>query len=104
MEWIEAVQQTGALVSQDGRGRALDNVMVERLWRTVKYEHIYLKDYTDLPELRRGLAGWFEYYNDRRWHQSLGNRTPEQVYRNSRLGRRGTNQRSGTPRSLRLAS
>jgi putative transposase len=78
-EWITSVQQSGARVSQDGRGRALDNVMVERLWRTVKWDHLYLHDYASLPATRRGLGGFFPYYNERRWHQGLGNRTPHEV-------------------------
>jgi len=77
--WVAAVQGTGARISQDGRGRALDNVMVERLWRTVKHEHVYLHDYQGIPELRGGLGGFFPYYNDRRWHQGLDNRTPRQL-------------------------
>jgi putative transposase len=68
-EWIASVQQSGALVSQDGRGRALDNVMVERLWRTVKWDHLYLRDYGSLRATRRGLGEFFPYYNERRWHQ-----------------------------------
>jgi putative transposase len=75
-EWIEAVQAAGMAVSHDGRGRALDNVMVERLWRTVKYEDIYLRDYGDLPEARVGLGGYFRFYNRERPHQGLDYRTP----------------------------
>lgn len=75
-DWLQAVQGSGAQVSQDGRGRALDNVMVERLWRTVKHEHVYLHDYPSVPALRRGLAEYFPFYNQRRWHQGLANRTP----------------------------
>jgi hypothetical protein len=57
----------------------LDNVMVERLWRTVKYEHVHLRDYLDVPALRTGLSSYFPYYNHQRWHQGLANRTPVQV-------------------------
>jgi putative transposase len=78
-DWIGQVEKMGARVSQDGRGRALDNVMVERLWRTVKYEHIYLRDYPSVPALRSGLGGYFPFYNHKRWHQGLANRTPFQV-------------------------
>jgi putative transposase len=66
----------------DGRGRALDNVFVERLWRSVKYEDIYLKGYENLKGLRLGLAKYFEFYNERRPHQGLGYRTPSEVYFN----------------------
>lgn len=78
-EWIGVVQQSGALVSQDGRGRALDNVMVERLWRTVKWDHLYLHDYSSVRTARAGLGEFFPYYNERRWHQGLGNRTPHEL-------------------------
>jgi putative transposase len=67
-------------ISMDGRGRALDNVFVERLWRSVKYEHVYLYDYEHVPELRAGLSSYFQFYNHERFHQSLGYRTPAAVY------------------------
>lgn len=66
-------------VSMDGKGRALDNIFVERLWRTVKYEDIYLKAYQDGWQLETGLQAYFEFYNCQRFHQSLNYRTPEQV-------------------------
>ena len=68
-------------VSMDGRGRALDNVFVERLWRSVKQEEVYLKDYESVSAARENLRGYFEFYNRERLHQSLGYRTPEAVYR-----------------------
>jgi putative transposase len=64
----------------DGRGRALDNVMVERLWRSVKYEEIYLWDYADGTEACQGLSWYFPFYNTERQHQGLGRKTPAQVY------------------------
>jgi putative transposase len=67
-------------ISMDGRGRALDNAFIERLWRTVKYEHIYLHDYATLGELRSGLQTFFHYYNFRRPHQALKYRTPAEVF------------------------
>ena len=67
-------------ISMDGRGRALDNVFVERLWRSVKYEEVYLKDYASVWECERGLASYFEFYNTQRRHASLGRRTPAEVY------------------------
>ena len=67
-------------VSMDGRGRALDNVFVERLWRAVKYEDLYIQGYEEVPELRRGLGRYFAFYNHLRLHQSLGYRTPAAVY------------------------
>lgn len=68
-------------ISMDGRGRCLDNIFVERLWRTVKYENVYLRGYQTISEARAGLAEYFEFYNKERFHQSLGNKTPWQVYR-----------------------
>ena len=70
----------GIAISMDGRGRALDNIFVERLWRSVKYEDVYLKGYASLPELLLGLTEYFAFYNGERPHQGLGNRTPDAVY------------------------
>jgi len=64
----------------DGKGRALDNIFVERLWRSVKYENVYLHDYGNPREARHGLADYLAFYNHERPHQSLGYRTPAQVY------------------------
>ena len=64
----------------DGRGRALDNVFVERLWRTVKYEEVYLKEYGDGWEAESSLTSYFQFYCDERMHQSLNYRTPKEVY------------------------
>lgn len=64
----------------DGKGRALDNIFTERLWRTVKYEEIYLHDYASPREARQSLTTYFPFYNTERPHQALGNRTPAQVY------------------------
>jgi putative transposase len=78
--WIKLLQEHGVQISMDGRGRALDNIFVERLWRSVKYEDIYLKGYADVPELLLGLGAYFAFYNTERTHQSLGYKTPDQVY------------------------
>lgn len=67
-------------VSMDGRGRALDNIFIERLWRSVKYEDVYLKDYRDGHEVERGLSSYFRFYNTERVHQSLGYKTPAEVF------------------------
>ena len=69
-------------ISMDGRGRALDNVFVERLWRSVKYEDIYLKEYRSVASLLVGLEAYFRFYNDERPHQGLGYRTPQEVHAN----------------------
>ncbi len=74
------LEKGGIRISMDGRGRALDNVFVERLWRTVKYEEVYLKDYATVPEARQGLRQYFTFYNDERLHQSLGYQPPAEVY------------------------
>lgn len=75
------LEAAGAKVSMDGKGRCLDNVFVERLWRTVKYEEIYLLRHETVPALQSGLTRYFGYYNRERGHQSLANRTPAEVYR-----------------------
>lgn len=67
-------------LSMDGRGRVFDNIFVERLWRSVKYEEVYLKDYREVPETRAGLSQYFRFYNTERFHQALDYRTPEHVY------------------------
>ena len=67
-------------ISMDGRGRCLDNIFVERLWRSLKYEDVYLRDYASLPEARAGIARYFRFYNQERLHQSLAYRTPAAVY------------------------
>jgi putative transposase len=82
-------------ISMDGRGRALDNIFVERLWRTVKYEDVYIKGYASLPELRLGLTAYFAFYNGERPHQSLGYRTPDDVYRSGDGGGAGIVDRFG---------
>ena len=68
------------MVSMDGRGRALDNIFIERFWRSVKYEDLYLKAYEDVPALDSGLRTYFAYYNEERPHQSLGYKTPAEVH------------------------
>jgi putative transposase len=75
------LESAGVAVSMDGKGRCLDNVFVERLWRTVKYEEIYLRCYETVPELIEGLGRYFPFYNEERLHQSLDYRTPAEVYR-----------------------
>ena len=79
------LESAGVAVSMDGRGRALDNVFVERLWRSVKYEDIYIQGYDTVPGLHRGLARYFAFYNDERPHQSLDYRTPAAVYRGTKV-------------------
>lgn len=85
--WTGRLEEAGVAVSMDGKGRCLDNVFVERLWRTVKYEDVYLRCYERVPELERGLARYFGYYNEERLHQSLEYQTPAEVYSQDRLRR-----------------
>ncbi len=86
------LQTHGVAISMDGRGRALDNVFVERLWRSVKYEEVYLKDYADGWEAEDSLAGYFRFYCHQRIHQSLGYRTPASVYHVGSKGRQNSHQ------------
>ena len=85
-EYTGRLEGAGVAVSRDGRGRALDNVFVERLWRSVKYEDIYIKDYERVPDLVSGLTSYFQFYDEERPHQSLGYRTPAEVYRGGSRG------------------
>jgi putative transposase len=79
LDFTDRLMAAGIRISMDGRGRALDNVFVERLWRTVKYEEVYLKDYGTPREAIQGLARFFQVYNGERPHQALGYRTPATV-------------------------
>jgi len=74
------LQGYGIRISMDGRGRWRDNVHIERLWRTVKYEDIYLEGYENLRALKRGLASYFDFYNRYRFHHNLDYETPDQRY------------------------
>ncbi len=78
--FTQRLEACGVAISMDGKGRALDNVFIERLWRSVKYEEVYLKGYASVAEARRGLSDYFKFYNGRRRHQSLKRRTPSEVY------------------------
>ena len=78
--FTDVLKREDVRISMDGRGRALDNIFVERLWRSVKYEDIYLKGYAAVGELMAGLTEYFSFYNGERPHQSLSNLTPDQVY------------------------
>ena len=74
------LRDQGIQISMDGKGRWVDNVFVERLWRSLKYEDIYLKAYETVAEARRGIGRYFRFYNSERRHQSLDRRTPDSVY------------------------
>ena len=80
-DFTAVLKRNEVRISMDGKGRALDNVFVERLWRSLKYEDVYVKAYQDLREARPGIGRWFEFYDHRRPHQALGGATPMEVYR-----------------------
>ena len=84
-------------ISMDGRGRALDNIFVERLWRSVKYENVYLHNYEAVPQAYAGIDGYFDFYNDERPHQSLGYQTPSEVYFSQKEVTTSEKQATGMP-------
>jgi len=84
--FTKVLKDAGIAISMDGRGRALDNIFVERLWRNVKHEDVYLKGYATMGELRAGLGEYFAFYNAERPHQALAYRTPREVYRSGSDG------------------
>jgi putative transposase len=79
-QYLQLLQNAQVRISMDSKGRALDNIFTERLWRTVKYEEVYLHDYTSPKEARQQLTKYFEFYNHKRGHQSLDYRTPAELY------------------------
>ncbi len=92
--FTSCLELRGVAISMDGRGRALDNVFVERLWRTVKYEEVYLKDYEDAWQAEASLGEYFEFYCHDRRHQALGNRTPSEVYKSKQQNISAKDQRT----------
>jgi putative transposase len=78
--FIYELKKNGIKISMDGKGRALDNIFVERLWRSVKYEDVYINVYENGLTLWKGLDKYFEFYNNQRLHQSLDYKTPTQIY------------------------
>jgi putative transposase len=79
-EWTGRLLDLGIKISMDGKGRWMDNVFIERLWRSVKYEEIYLFEHATICDLGKGLSKWFDRYNDWRPHEALGNLTPGVIY------------------------
>ena len=80
LEYINVLEENNIRISMDGRGRCMDNIFTERLWRTVKYENIYLNEYANISEADQGLNEYFKFYNEKRRHQSLAYKTPAQIY------------------------
>jgi putative transposase len=78
--FLDELTSPGVRISMDGKGRFLDNIFIERLWRSLKYEEVYIKAYGSVAEARRGIGGWLGFYNDKRPHQALGYRTPRAVH------------------------
>jgi putative transposase len=79
-EYCDLWEEKGVRISMDGRGRALDNIFTERLWRTIKYEEVYLKSYETVIEAKQQIGAYIYFYNNERFHQSLNNRTPAEIY------------------------
>jgi len=79
-DFTGTLKDHGITISMDGKGRCMDNVFVERLWRSLKYEEVYLHAYATVAEAKAGIGVWLSFYNDERQHQSLGYRTPRQIY------------------------
>ena len=87
-QWTGRLEKLGIRVSMDGKGRWMDNVFVERLWRSLKHEEVYLKSYCTVGEARTGIGRWIERYNTWRPHAELGNRTPAKAYQEERENKR----------------
>jgi len=81
--FTETLRTRDISISMDGKGRWMDNVFIERLWKSVKYEDIYIRAYGSMTEVRKGLASYFQFYNEKRWHQNFDRKTPAMVYSNS---------------------
>ena len=79
-DFTDTLKRHEIAISMDGRGRCIDNIFVERLWRSLKYEEVYLHAYATVAEAKAGIGAWLRFYNDERQHQSLGYRTPRQIY------------------------
>jgi len=79
-EWIGTLKAAGVAISMDGKGRWIDNVFIERLWRSVKYEDVYLRAYANGTEARQSLTRYFSFYNSKRLHENLDYATPDEVY------------------------
>jgi len=95
-----ALMAAGVRISMDGRGRWMDNVFIERLWRSLKHEEVYLKGYADGREAHAGIGSWIVFYNGTRPHQALGNRTPMVVWRDGPSGGFGNTAVDMTPRDF----
>jgi putative transposase len=80
LDFVSKLEQNNIQISMDGKGRVTDNIFTERLWRTLKYEEVYIKDYQSVREARQGISNYMSFYNQERPHQSLDNKRPAEVY------------------------
>jgi len=78
--FTDVLQSKNIAISMDGKRRWMDNVFIERLWKSVKYEDVYLKSYSSMMEARKGLTQYFKFYNEKRWHGNFDRKTPSMVY------------------------
>ena len=85
LAFVEMLLQRNVRVSMDGRGRAMDNIFIERLWRSLKYEEVYLKEYGDGKQAWEGIGSWIAFYNNERPHSALKNQTPAKCYHNQQI-------------------
>jgi len=86
IDFTEALKDAGIRISMDGKGRWMDNIFIERLWRSLKYEQVYLSEYVTGSEARAGIGWWIDFYNERRPHSSLNDRTPDEAYTDDGAG------------------
>ena len=84
--FIDTLAARGVRISMDGKGRYLDNIFIERLWRSLKYEEVYLKAYTSVADARANIGAWLAFYNNARLHQALGYKTPREIFEAARVG------------------
>ena len=98
--FTQTLQEQRVQVSMDGKGRYLDNIFVERLWRSIKYEEVYLKAYQTVAEARTGINAYLEFYNRQRPHQALGYRIPAEVYQHGQEERGAAAEEAGLPSGL----
>ena len=98
VDFTDVLKEAGVRISMDGKGRWMDNVFIERLWRSLKYECVYLSEFTTGSEARTGIGGWMDFYNRCRPHSSLNGRTPEEAYTSDEADRSlGLRPTSGQP-------
>ena len=83
-DWVDYLRKNGIKISMTGKGRCIDNIYIERFWRSFKYEEFYLNEYGNIQELKKRIEAYIKFYNHKRWHQSLDYKTPAEIYFSSR--------------------